>query len=208
MVSENEDFNIGLIADGCGSGSNSEVGAQLGLKYLMQRITKQVNSDWQTNLKEDLQNYSKKLAQIHSQNPREFIKNFLLYTLVGFVEKDNIMTIFSFGDGVIIVDDQIKIIDQNNRPKYVNNEFIGNEGGEFVYEEILLDQQTVIIGSDGVEDFIEGINSGLIEEYENLAQFVEDEDNFTNPIHVPKLLKKYSRGGVLKDDCSLIVLKK
>jgi len=208
LVSENEDFNIGLIADGCGSGSNSEVGAQLGLKYLMQRITKQVNSDWQTNLKEDLQNYSKKLAQIHSQNPREFIKNFLLYTLVGFVEKDNIMTIFSFGDGVIIVDDQIKIIDQNNRPKYVNNEFIGNEGGEFVYEEILLDQQTVIIGSDGVEDFIEGINSGLIEEYENLAQFVEDEDNFTNPIHVPKLLKKYSRGGVLKDDCSLIVLKK
>ena len=206
LVSENIGYNIGLVADGCGSGSNSEVGAQLGLKYLLRRISEQINSDWKLNLKEDLQNYSKQLAKLHSDNPKAFIKDFLLYTLLGFIEKDNKLTIFSFGDGVIIIDDQINVINQNNRPKYVNNELIGNESGAFNYKELSLNKQTIIIGSDGVEDFIDGINSGQIEEYENLEQFIGDENNFSNPIHIPKLLKKYSRKGILKDDCTLIIM--
>ena len=52
------------------------------------------------------------------------------------MERNNKVTLFSYGDGVIIIDDQIKIINQDNRPKYVNNELIGNEGGQFIYEEI------------------------------------------------------------------------
>jgi hypothetical protein len=208
LVSENEKYNIGLVADGCGSGSNSEVGAQLGLKYLSRKIIEQIDSNWQINLKEDLQNYSKQIANLHSDNPKAFIENFLLYTIIGFVERNNKVTLFSYGDGVIIIDDQIKIINQDNRPKYVNNELIGNEGGQFIYEEISLNKQTIIIGSDGIEDFLEGINKGEIEEYENLTAFIRDENNFNNPIHIPKLLRKYSRKGILKDDCSLIIIKK
>ncbi len=208
LVSENEECNIGLVADGCGSGANSEVGAQLGLKYLLRKITKQLNSNWQINLKEELQDYSRQIANLHSDKPKEFIKDFLLYTIIGFVETNNKVTLFYYGDGVIIIDDQIKVINQNNQPKYVNNELIGNEGGQFIYEEISLDKQTLVIGSDGIEDFIEGINKGEIEEYKSLIQFINDEDNFNNPIHIPKLLKKYSRKGIIKDDCSLIIMKK
>jgi serine/threonine protein phosphatase PrpC len=208
LVDENKEYNIGLVADGCGSGSNSEVGAQLGLKYLMKNISEQIDSDWKINLKENLQEYSNQIAKIHSDNPRQFTKNFLLYTILGFVEKNNVLTIFSFGDGVIIIDDKVEVINQNNRPTYVNNELIGNEGGQFVFEQINFDKQTIIIGSDGVEDFMEGLEKGLIDEYENLQQFMEDENNFTNPIQIPKLLKKYSLKGVLKDDCTLIMIKK
>jgi serine/threonine protein phosphatase PrpC len=98
LVSENDEYNIGLIADGCGSGSNSEVGAQLGLKYLLLKIGEQVSSDWKLNLKENIQKYSKQIAEIHSNNPREFTKNFLLYTIIGFVEENSKITIFSFGE--------------------------------------------------------------------------------------------------------------
>jgi serine/threonine protein phosphatase PrpC len=142
LVEENEEYSMGLIADGCGSGSNSEVGAQLGLKYLMKRISERINSSWQGNLKEDLQKYSNQLAGLHSDNPKKFIKNFLLYTVIGFVERNGVLTILSFGDGVIVVDDKVEIIDQNNRPRYINNELIGNEGGQFVFDQINFDGQT------------------------------------------------------------------
>jgi hypothetical protein len=207
LVEENEEYSMGLIADGCGSGSNSEVGAQLGLKYLMKRISERINSSWQGNLKEDLQKYSNQLAGLHSDNPKKFIKNFLLYTVIGFVERNGVLTILSFGDGVIVVDDKVEIIDQNNRPRYINNELIGNEGGQFVFDQINFDGQTVMIGSDGVEDLIEGLNKGLIDEYENLEEFMKDECNFTNPVHIPKLLKKYATKGILKDDCTLMIIK-
>ena len=71
-----------------------------------------------------------------------------------------------------------------------------------------LDEQTILIGSDGVEDLIEAINKGLIEEYRDLQEFIRDEKNFSDPIHIPKFLKKYSRNGILRDDCTLIILKK
>jgi hypothetical protein len=208
LVSENDEYNIGLIADGCGSGSNSEVGAQLGLKFLLRKIDEQINSDWKANLKENIQKYSNQIAKLHSTNLREFTKNFLLYTIIGFVEENSKITIFSFGDGVIIIDDQIKVINQNNRPKYINNELIGNEGGQFAFEEVLLDEQTILIGSDGVEDLIEAINKGLVEEYRDIQGFIRDEKNFSDPIHIPKFLKKYSRNGILRDDCTLIIVKK
>lgn len=208
LVSENDNYNIGLIADGCGSGSNSEVGAQLGLKFLLRIISEQASSDWKVNLKENIQKYSSQIAEIHSSNPRDFTKNFLLYTIIGFVEENNKITIFSFGDGVIIIDDKVKVINQNNRPKYINNELIGNEGGKFTYEEVILDEQTILIGSDGVEDLIEAINKGLVDEYTDLHAFIRDEKNFSDPIHIPKFLQKYARSGILKDDCTLIIVKK
>jgi len=208
LITENDNFKIGLIADGCGSGSNSEVGAQLGLKFLSKRIIEKIDSDWKSNLKEDIQRYSKEISEIHSSDSKGFIRDFLLYTIIGFVEKDNILTIFSYGDGVIIIDDKIEIINHDNRPKYLNNELIGNEGGEFIFKEINFENQKIILGSDGLEDLLEGIEKGFVEEYHSLKQFINDTENFTNPTHLPKLLRNHSRKGVLKDDCTLIMIKK
>ncbi|GEM_PF-4980717 len=206
LVIENDKFIIGLIADGCGSAPNSEVGAQLGLKYLSKRISERINSNWKKDLKEDLQNYSMELANLHSNNPQKFINDFLLYTVIGFVAKDNILTVFSYGDGVIIIDTDIEIIDQNNKPKYINNELIGNEAGEFVFKQITFDKQRIVLGSDGLIDLLEGIENGMIEEYQSFEEFINDDDNFINPITLSKLVQKYSRKGVLKDNCTLIML--
>jgi hypothetical protein len=208
LVLESDECTVGLITDGCGSGTNSEVGAQLALKYLLGRITSQIQSDWRSNLKEDMQEYTLKLAALHGKDSGTFIKDFLLYTIIGFVETNDTLTLFSYGDGVIIIDDDVEVINQNNRPRYLNNELIDGEGGQFEYKELALDNRTIIIGSDGMEDFIEGIEKGLIEEYKSMDQFVGDETNFNNPIHIPNLLKKYSRNGVLRDDCSMVMIKK
>jgi hypothetical protein len=49
-------------------------------------------------------------------------------------------------------------------------------------------QQTVLIGSDGFEDFLAGIENNEIEKYQRLSDFMKEEQNFKNLIQIPKLL--------------------
>ena len=44
LLVEHENYTIGIIADGCGSGANSEVGAQLAVKYLAKLISEKNRS--------------------------------------------------------------------------------------------------------------------------------------------------------------------
>lgn len=207
LVKSFEGIEICLVADGCGSGANSEVGAQLGLNYLAKVIKESEGKSWQQNLGEKLRNYSRDLANNHSENPKDFIRNYLLYTVIGYVMKDGIRTLFSCGDGVKIIEGNIDIINQDNRPNYVNNALLGNTSGEFLFEEIPSTASPILIGSDGVEDLIEGINKGEVSEYPSIEALINDEDNFTNPIQLPRLLQKYSRNGILRDDTTLILIK-
>lgn len=208
LVTQNDKMTIGLIADGCGSGSNSEVGAQLSLNFILKWLNENIDrDDWKARIKTELQNYSIELAERHSTEPEHFIMNYLLYTVVGVIVKENIATVFSCGDGAIIKDDELIIIDQNNKPKYINNELIGNEGGDFEFYEFDLNDQLLVLGSDGLVDLIEGMAKGFIDEYQTLEEFIKDDRHFSNPVFLPKLLQKYSNTGILKDDCSTIMLK-
>lgn len=208
LVQESDDAIIGIVADGCGSGAYSEVGSQLGVKKLAKIIAEKLEAgeDWRTNLKAEMQAYAKALVEMHDWNAPAFVKDYLLFTLVGFVKVKDDLTLFSYGDGVLVVDGAMTIIDQNNRPKYLNNELKGAEGGDFSFQELKYTGQKILVGSDGVEDILDGINSREIQEYESFTEFMNDEANYTNPIHLPKFLQKYARAGVLKDDCSLIML--
>ena len=209
LIVEYENLTIGIVADGCGSGSNSEVGAQLAVKKLAKIINEKIklNSDWKVDLKEEMQSYSKKIAELHDDDISQFVRNFLLYTLIGFVKNGDKITLFSYGDGVIVIDDEIQIIDQNNKPKYLNNELIHSDEGDFVFQELKYTDQKILVGSDGVEDIIDGIRKGKINDYSDFNEFMKDEKNYTNPIQVPKFLQKYSKNGILLDDCTLIMIK-
>jgi len=208
-VFESENVLIGVVADGCGSGTNSEVGAQLAVKRITKIIYEKIKSnvDWKSNLKSEMQVYSKTLAELHDSSIARFVKDYLLFTLVGFVKIKDQLTLFSYGDGVIVIDGEISIIDQNNRPKYLNNELKNAEGADFEFQELKYKGQKILIGSDGVEDIIEGINKKEITEYSEFNDFVSDESNYTNPIQVSKFLQKYSKSDILKDDCTLIMIK-
>lgn len=208
LVSEEENYTLALIADGCGSGANSEVGAQLGLYFIAKFIKENIHKDWKGNLKNELLIYSQNLAKLHNEDTQTFIKNFLLYTVIGCLIQEDSLTTFSCGDGVIIIDDKVQIIDQNNQPQYFNNALRGGESSDFSFQELKFENQSIVLGSDGLVDLMEGIKQGLIDEYTSLQAFMDDENNFINPIQLPKLLQKYAHRGVLKDDCSIIMIKK
>ncbi len=209
FVFESGNVLIGVIADGCGSGTNSEVGAQLAVKRITKIIFEKIESkiDWKNNLKPEMQFYAKTLAELHGSNIAEFVKDYLLFTLVGFVKIEAQLTLFSCGDGVIVIDDDILIIDQDNRPKYLNNELMNAEGADFEFQDFEYSGQNILIGSDGVEDIIKGIDKKEITEYYEFNDFISDEANYINPIQISKFLQKYSKSGILKDDCTLIMIK-
>lgn len=209
LVIQNNNLVVGIVADGCGSGSNSEVGAQLGAKKLSKIIIEKIasNIDWKIHLKEEMQIYSKLIAELHDNSIPQFVNDYLLYTLIGFVKNGDIITLFSYGDGIIVIDDDVQIIDQKNRPKYLNNELKNSDGGDFQFQEFKYEGQKILIGSDGVEDIIDGISKRMIWEYSSFSEFINDENNYINPVQISKFLHNYSKKEILKDDCTLIMIK-
>lgn len=205
LVKSIADIQICLVADGCGSGSNSEVGAQLALNFIAKTIVE--NNNWQKNLMERLNDYSQNLAEMHSDDSQTFIKNFLLYTIVGCVVRDEKIILFSCGDGVILINENLNVIDQDNRPRYLNNSLISNTSAQIEFQQVDLNTHSILIGTDGVEDLINGIESEKVNEYSSLTELINDEFILSNPVRLPKLLQKYSRKGILKDDCSLVIIK-
>lgn len=209
FVIENENYSIGIIADGCGSGTNSEVGAQLGVRFIGKMISECIDNrkDWKPVIKHKIHQYSQTFADVHSVNRTDFFRNYLLYTVIGFVKAGDMITIFHCGDGVVAIGEDVNLIDQKNRPKYVNNELVGEPEGEFEFQEFTYSGQHILIGSDGVEDLIRAIEKDEISEFRDVNDFINSEMLFENPIELPRFLQRYSKKGVLKDDSSIIVLR-
>ncbi len=205
-VFQYENCKIGIITDGCGSAPHSEVGAQLAIPFIARFIKDNIEGDWKSRLKPALLDYASKLAELHSNHPEEFIRNFLLYTIVGFVEVNHQITIFTAGDGVVIFDGKVNVIDQQNRPKYINNELLGKPSGDFSFQDFPVRENRIILGSDGLEDLLEAIAENKIEEYSDRLDFEKDDTLYDHPIALPKLLQKYARNGIIKDDCSIIMI--
>lgn len=206
IIQENH-FTIGVVADGCGSGPYSEIGARLGVSFITNYIRQALLSgrDWKNNLADEIADYTQKLSDLHTNDVKGFVRNYALYTIIGVVIQDGKVTFFSSGDGVIGVGNDINVINQNNRPKYINNHFYKNEKNQFEFWEKEVIDEVIFIGTDGVEDFIEGIQKGEVDEYISFEGFVTDQNMFQNPVFFSKLFEKYSQKELLKDDTSMII---
>jgi len=125
-------YYYGVICDGC-SGRNAtathnEVGAQLMAYFAVKEITSMLlMGSTISHIAGSL--YNRCLGYLHaiasltsSGNPQEsvpFISNYLCCTIIGFVMDNESAVIFSAGDGVIVINDQINHINQNDHPFYL-----------------------------------------------------------------------------------------
>ena len=71
-------------------------------------------------------------------------------------------------------------------PFYLNNELIGLPSFGFTFNVTPYKEQKIMIGSDGLEDLLSAMEKGLISEYKNLAEFMQDEQNYSDPSHLPR----------------------
>ena len=120
-----ETYYFGVVADGCGEGEKSEVGASLATSFIGMQIPQLVMSGLEinqllTNLFYLIDGNLRSEVLGYPENLRvEFVKNYLLFTLLGFIIGPKITAVFWLGDGVVVVDNEVSIKDQGNTPTYI-----------------------------------------------------------------------------------------
>ncbi|MBN1410168.1 MAG: protein phosphatase 2C domain-containing protein [Spirochaetales bacterium] len=116
----------GVVCDGCGEGEFSETGAALLGNFIINELNRaDLNAvdAFKDEIKSASCRFLNRLLDIlnfSSENLKtEFIRNFLLTTFVFCVIEGERAVIGSSGDGIIITDESVNIIDQDNRPNYL-----------------------------------------------------------------------------------------
>jgi hypothetical protein len=128
-----DSYMVGVVADGCGGGKYSEVGAQLAVQFIpsavrdlvqqqvaIEAIPTLLYSQCIQLFKDLVDSYP--FAEI-SERIR-FVDQHLLFTLIGFLITPEESIVFAAGDGVVVINDEVYLREQNNTPMYIGYHLI------------------------------------------------------------------------------------
>jgi hypothetical protein len=223
---------VGMISDGCGSSAHSELGAQLGSWICAQAIHQQLKSGHfnQQDLLFSLLRSLQHVIGVMQGSPARVLQDYLLFTLVGVIVTAEKMVVFKIGDGVVIVNGEVKLSGScaSNAPAYLAYGLLQDSlpSIEIVVDLPIQEVDTLLIGTDGVEDLMQlshQLLPGKKERIGPISQFWHKDYYFHNPDQIRRYLNLINRevvrpnwisqslhreGGLLPDDTTLIVLKR
>jgi hypothetical protein len=235
VIARSPQATVAVVTDGCGSGTHSEVGAQIGARMLAEIVRAQVTDGdvrtikWSRVLQHLLSSLDM-LARQMGGNFREVVEDQFLFTFMGVVLGgalfNNRAVFFGLGDGVLAINGEVEVIGPypGNMPPYAG---YGLLPGELTIDPALIaiwtkevplaELDTFLIGTDGVADLMKASERsvpGLAQAAGGIEQFWEDDRYFRgNPELISRRLKLLGRDwpkhspqpGLLPDDTSLIV---
>jgi hypothetical protein len=247
---KNPDYIIAIVSDGCSSGLHSEVGSKIIAPLFAQTLATYLSKphpslsdenffrhDWLWyNVRQDVLAHIRILAQSMDENLIAAICTYFLCTIVGCVITPQSTCIFSCGDGVFYLNGALHVLGPfpGNKPPYL---CYGITGSEITNTNPTLldiqrhsicptdDVQSILIGSDGVNDLVNLADQTLPGREENIGdinQFWINDIYFTNPewmrnvlttintekrkpVWEERTIMKYQ--GLLRDDTTFIVLR-
>lgn len=230
VIGDFDELTIAVVADGCGSGANSEVGAHLSVNLLVKELCQQFKINGEINWNHatrTIQSNIDILARNMKGSYRRVIENYFLFTLVGVVLDSEMATFFACGDGLLIVNGAENRLGpfEGNMPPYIGyglleSELAINPNTVVLRPQITMpinDLDSFLIGTDGVDDFIDNqlVNvPGLDKKVGPIDQFWQDGRYFAgNPALINRQLKLIGRDwpirdpnpGLLSDDTTIIV---
>ena len=158
----------GIVCDGCGESSYSELGAMLLSNFMLGRLKTIDIWDSPHSIKMILEtahyNFIEILTSImrvEKENLPQFIQDYLLATLLFVVIEKDRTIVGQCGDGVIIRNRVPEIIDQDGKPSYmayenVPREMLKCEPSKLDYIKIteVQDCDSLVIASDGLTPII------------------------------------------------------
>lgn len=240
LVHQEDDLLIAIVSDGCGSSLRSDVGSQVLCELLKQVILEhksQIGTEYFLQL--SFERLCDKLSQaclvLGFQD--QDIEKYFQASLVCCIVYEEQAYIFSCGDGMYIVNDDIVKIEpqENNSPVYPVYRLIPTTFSPEVLEKELkfhlhyhADLSYVdylMIGTDGVEDYIEVTGQNIFRTQQPIApinELARVGKYFTNPVALGNYLnivneyeakvdwdrkKKNIHFGYLKDDVTMIFVK-
>jgi len=228
---------IAVVGDGCGSCSHSEVGAKLGVRFVVEAIANQIAEPinpefWQrlqANILGKLHNLALTLGGDTQEKLGEIVKDYLLFTIVGAVITPTETAIFAIGDGAIAINGKVLVIEEfpNNAPPYLAYGLLGAPVNLQIYGLLpTAEVNSLLIATDGIQDLIESqakMLPGKSEIVGNIDQFWQEDRYFQNPDAIRRKLALINRevvkpnwqeqcldrsGGLLSDDTTLITIRK
>lgn len=225
-----DDLTIAIVADGCGSGMHSEIGAKIGVQILGAALRKEYERHGRINwrrLQRSMLTQLDNVAQAMGSDYRKIVESYMLFTLLGVIIDTERTTFFSLGDGTIIVNGEALSIGpfQNNTPPYL--------GYGLLLDELAIDPSAItlqpicelstaqltsfLIATDGIDDVIRNERNmmpGLNKPVGSIEQFWQSDRYFgSNPELLSRQLKLIGRDwpaaqpqpGLLGDDTTIIV---
>lgn len=157
------DYAAGVLCDGCGEGSASEIGAKLAARYLTQEavtlfLKGAAPADLPGTLYPALIEYLGgllNLQRISEMMGRQiFVKQHLLFTVLGFVLSKESGVIFTAGDGLVYIDGSLRKLEHGNLPPYPAYHLVATDIIPFGFEVTAFDPgslQYLGLASDGFD---------------------------------------------------------
>ena len=228
---------IAVVSDGCGSSPYSEVGAQLGARFIANQLLELTGGiesfdpvSVMAVLFDRCKNFLKSVAS-QVDSTYKSVNELLLFSIVGCVVRKDLTVIFSIGDGYydhaqtllpVILEPQA-----GNSPSYLSYALFGQDkvGGSGLVPtgfnlEVISGENPdyLLLGSDGILNLIkaeEQVVPGKNEKIGSLSQFWQEDKYFKNSDEIRRRLtvinrdyKSLDQFGPLHDDTTLIVLRK
>lgn len=235
------DVMVAIVGDGCSSGAHSEVGARLGVRLVTNAIAQALQEwnieqpeFWSVIQQEVLQQLSKLVFMLNDHS-LQVIYDYLLFTIVGAVITPTVTTLFTLGDGVLILNGEAVSVPSyaGNAPPYLAYGLIEPspmpiEQLQFKIHRCLSTDQvrSLLIATDGVNDLLAVADQplpGKLELVGSIEQFWQNDRYFQNPDQIRRRLSLINRevvqpdwekqqlnrvGGLLSDDTTLIVIRR
>lgn len=224
MLNSKTIYRVGLVSDGCTgipAFTRSEVGSNLLVVFCLAHIQELLMGGTKVEeipvplyhlVKDFIRNLSNMAVpagtywpysiEFRGSNqfrngltaPQRFTVDYMAATLLGFVDDGTTLVTFRAGDGVIIVNDDITVIDQNDRPDYPALSSSGFDTQIFASAEV----GRLALATDGIRKLLGAAELGISE-----AIFA---DAAQNPLGLQILLNRLrkQRGELIYDDCTIV----
>jgi len=227
----------GVVCDGCGSGSRSEVGAALGARIISERVLDEIEKGhstrdatmWERIRLQTLETFGAVLRMMGEPAAR-IVSEYFLFTVVGVALSSEGAVIFGIGDGLFVLNEEMVKLGPfpGNAPPYLGYGLLG-EGPSFsIHHECALnDFKSALVGTDGAIDYasLEGTTypGARGEKVRPLDCFWQDDKYFQNEDALRRTLWLVNRevtrpvwnekrlvkeAGLLEDDTTILVVRK
>lgn len=202
------DVAVVAVADGCGSGASSEVGARLGVELFVRGLAARITErePWDAARAE----VRDAIARLCGDDER-LLREAFMFTLVAAVVTPEATTVWALGDGAYSFGDYTRALGPfaDNQPPYLAYDVVG-EPREAVIERVCA-CDAVIIATDGADDLQAGIERFAA------PRFVEHPDVLRRELAL--LARANERidwtagrvvrtAAVLQDDCAVAVVRR
>jgi hypothetical protein len=211
---------IAVVADGCGSGRHSEVGAQLGARLTVEALRRHLVGEpvleaalERTRL--DVLDHLRTLTSAMGGDLARLVEDSLLFTLLGAVVTTEDVLVFGLGDGVVAVNDDVHIESyEDNAPPYLGYALLEDGFPLRVHRRIpAADLSSLVIATDGIAPLVGP----------RFRELWRDDRYFRNPQALSRRLTQLAREtpridwearrvarerALLTDDATLVVIRR